>query len=92
MLSRLQAPSLLLRPARALSTSSGPLVARCRTTQCPHCGKIGWAGCGMHVDYIAQQVDKKDRCSHVPWPDATAAQIREAQEAAEKAKPKDGKM
>jgi hypothetical protein len=35
----------------------------CSPATCPHCHKITWAGCGMHVDAVLAQVPKDKRCT-----------------------------
>jgi hypothetical protein len=34
----------------------------CRAVTCKKCGKITWAGCGMHVDQVLAHVPRSDRC------------------------------
>ncbi|WP_395296456.1 hypothetical protein ACF9IK_25675 [Kitasatospora hibisci] len=35
----------------------------CRRTTCRSCGKVTYAGCGMHVDQVLAGVRKEDRCN-----------------------------
>ncbi|MFO0747223.1 MAG: hypothetical protein U1F43_16390 [Myxococcota bacterium] len=34
----------------------------CRAVRCGKCGKVGWAGCGAHVDQVLAGVAPADRC------------------------------
>lgn len=34
----------------------------CRQVKCKQCGKITWAGCGMHVDQVMASVPTAQRC------------------------------
>jgi hypothetical protein len=34
----------------------------CRQVKCKQCGKITWAGCGMHVDQVMASVPSSQRC------------------------------
>lgn len=34
----------------------------CRAVRCNKCGKMGWAGCGAHVDQVLAGVPKGNRC------------------------------
>ncbi len=38
----------------------------CRATTCRTCGKVGWAGCGMHVDQVMAGVPTSQRCPGHP--------------------------
>jgi hypothetical protein len=38
----------------------------CRLTKCRKCGKITWAGCGMHLDGLFNGIEKKDICACGP--------------------------
>jgi hypothetical protein len=38
----------------------------CRAVTCKKCGKITWAGCGMHVDQVLAAVPVPNRCSGHP--------------------------
>lgn len=35
----------------------------CYTVACPSCGKIGWGGCGAHVDAVMRSVPAAERCT-----------------------------
>lgn len=34
----------------------------CRAVSCKRCGKVTWAGCGMHVDQVMRGVPQDSRC------------------------------
>lgn len=34
----------------------------CRRVTCRRCGKVGWAGCGMHVSQVMAGVPRSERC------------------------------
>jgi len=34
----------------------------CRAVRCGKCGKMGWAGCGRHVEEVLRGVPKAERC------------------------------
>jgi hypothetical protein len=34
----------------------------CRAVRCGQCGKIGWAGCGAHVEQVLAGVPEEERC------------------------------
>ena len=38
----------------------------CRAVRCVRCGKMGWAGCGRHVDEVLRGVPKAERCDGHP--------------------------
>lgn len=38
----------------------------CRAVTCKTCGKVTWAGCGMHVNQVLAGVPAADRCSGHP--------------------------
>ena len=43
----------------------------CRAVPCRQCGKIGWKGCGMHVDQVLSAVPRDQRCpGHAKEPGA----------------------
>ncbi|WP_447643632.1 hypothetical protein [Nocardioides zeae] len=35
----------------------------CRATTCKKCGKVTWAGCGMHVQQVMAGVPRDQRCA-----------------------------
>ncbi len=38
----------------------------CRAVVCKTCGKMSWAGCGMHVDQVLAGVAASNRCKGHP--------------------------
>ena len=34
----------------------------CRAVTCRKCGKVTWAGCGMHVNQVLAVLPKAERC------------------------------
>jgi hypothetical protein len=38
----------------------------CRAIVCKTCGKMSWAGCGMHVDQVLAGVPRSERCPGHP--------------------------
>ncbi len=34
----------------------------CRAVRCGRCGKMGWAGCGRHVEEVLRNVPLSERC------------------------------
>ena len=38
----------------------------CRTVKCRTCGKVTWAGCGMHVNQVMAGVPGSQRCTGHP--------------------------
>lgn len=38
----------------------------CRRVTCRRCGKVGWAGCGQHVDQVMAGVPTASRCACPP--------------------------
>lgn len=38
----------------------------CRAKTCRQCGKVGWAGCGQHVEQVLAGVPKSQRCPGHP--------------------------
>ncbi len=34
----------------------------CRAVRCSKCGKMGWAGCGQHVEQVLRGVPQSERC------------------------------
>lgn len=39
----------------------------CFKNICNTCGKIGWIGCGVHVERIKKEVPENERCMHCKW-------------------------
>jgi hypothetical protein len=35
----------------------------CSPVRCDRCGKITWAGCGLHIDEALQGVPQEQRCT-----------------------------
>lgn len=35
----------------------------CSPIRCSSCGKVGWTGCGMHVDSVMAGVPKNQQCT-----------------------------
>ena len=35
----------------------------CQAVKCVKCGKMGWRGCGLHVEQVLAHVAKEDRCA-----------------------------
>jgi hypothetical protein len=57
----------------------------CRRVNCGICGKIGWTGCGAHVDMVMAGVPEDDRCQgHTGEEIARASAQPAASEAASK--------
>lgn len=38
----------------------------CRAVKCRTCGKMTWAGCGLHVEQVLGGVPDRDRCQGHP--------------------------
>lgn len=34
----------------------------CRAVRCGQCNKVGWAGCGAHVEQVLAGVPEDERC------------------------------
>jgi len=51
----------------------------CRRVSCSICGKVGWAGCGAHVEMVLAGVPEDDRCQgHTREEIAQATAARQA--------------
>lgn len=35
----------------------------CQAVRCQKCGKMGWRGCGAHVEQVLAGVPKEERCA-----------------------------
>ncbi len=35
----------------------------CMAVTCPSCGKVGWRGCGAHVEAVLRDVPVEQRCT-----------------------------
>lgn len=45
----------------------------CSPAPCPHCGKVTWRGCGMHVEQVMARVPDSQRCACAHAPSRPAA-------------------
>eukprot|EP01032_Pedospumella_encystans_P021083 gene21083-23925_t len=52
----------------------------CRKVTCKSCGKLTWAGCGMHIDSALKGVALEDRCEG--WETGKCPEAKEGDEEA----------
>lgn len=38
----------------------------CHRVRCERCGRVGWVGCGRHVDEVMAGVPESERCQCPP--------------------------
>lgn len=50
----------------------------CTAVTCPSCGKVGWRGCGAHVEQVLRGVPEDQRCKCHDKPAGTAEQTQKS--------------